>query len=253
MSQTGAEESGRPHGSESHSLPRHIAIIMDGNGRWAKARGLPRVLGHRAGMDSVRRVIEGCSDAGVEVLTLYAFYCENWHRPAQEIDDLMGLLEEYIAREIDELQRNGVRLNMIGRTWELPARIQTVLQRAIVATQSNRRLLLNLALSYGGRQELVDMARAVATDAKAGTLDPERIDEAAIEARLSTRGIPDPDLLIRTSGELRISNFLLWQISYSEIYVTDVLWPDFTRAELQKALDDYQRRERRFGRVSVSR
>ena len=241
------------NGAEGHAIPRHIAIIMDGNGRWAQGRGLPRVLGHRAGMESVRRVIEGCCDFGVEVLTLYAFSWENWRRPAQEIDDLMGLLEEYIAREVDELQRNGIRVNVIGRMWELPARVQEILRRAMETTQHNRRLLLNLALSYGGRQELVDVTRAIAAAVKAGTLDPAQIDEATVEAHLSTRGVPDPDLLIRTSGELRISNFLLWQISYSEIYVTDVLWPDFTRAELQKAIEEYQRRERRFGRVSVTR
>ena len=239
-------------GANGHAVPRHIAVIMDGNGRWAKARGLPRVLGHRAGMDAVRGVIESCCDLGVEVLTLYAFSWENWRRPAQEIDDLMGLLQEFIDREIAELQRNGIRLHVIGRSWELPDAIQRALQTAVQLTQHNERLMLNLALSYGGRQELVDCMRAIAAEVKAGAMDPSQIDEATIEAHLATTGIPDPDLLLRTSGEWRISNFLLWQISYSELYVTDVLWPDFTRAEFMKAIEDYQRRERRFGRSPVS-
>ena len=238
---------------DKDKIPRHVAVIMDGNGRWAQARGLPRVLGHRAGMEAVRRIVEECCELGVEVLTLYAFSWENWQRPAQEIEDLMGLLEEFIAHEAAELQRNQIRLNVIGRIWELPERIQQALRHAMDLTRHNRRLLLNLALSYGGRQELVDMARAVAAAAKDGTLDPARIDESTIEAHLSTKGIPDPDLLIRTSGELRISNFLLWQISYSEIYVTDVLWPDFTPAEFVKAVGEYQQRERRFGRTAVAR
>ncbi len=239
--------------AERDRLPRHIAIIMDGNGRWAQARGLPRVLGHRAGMEAVRRTVEGCCEVGIEVLTLYAFSWENWRRPAQEIDDLMGLLEEYIEREVAELHRNHVRVHVIGRMWELPAMVQRSLQSAMTVTRTNTRLLLNLALSYGGRQELVDATRAIAEAVRQGTLDPAQIDESTIERHLATVGIPDPDLLIRTSGELRLSNFLLWQISYSELYVTDCLWPDFNLDELKKAIAAYQHRERRFGRTAVSR
>jgi undecaprenyl diphosphate synthase len=237
---------------DKERLPRHIAIIMDGNGRWAQARGLPRVLGHRAGMEAVRRTIEACSDLGVNVLTLYAFSWENWQRPAQEIADLMGLLKEYIDREVEALHRNQVRLNVIGRFHELPSAVQTTLRSAMDITRHNTRLLVNLALSYGGRQELVDAVQAIARRAREGELKPEDINESTIEEHLTTVGIPDPDLLIRTSGQMRISNFLLWQISYSELYVADVLWPDFQEDHLTTAVVAYQQRDRRFGRTPVS-
>ncbi|MBI4226986.1 MAG: isoprenyl transferase [Candidatus Omnitrophica bacterium] len=233
---------------EQEHLPRHIAIIMDGNGRWAAKRALPRVFGHRTGVQRVRDIVEACCDLGVEFLTLYAFSAENWQRPAMEIADLMGLLEEFIRREVDELHANRVRLNVIGRLSDLPSRIQEQLRDAITLTRHHTRLCLNLALSYGGRQELVDAVRSIARLVSQGSQSPELIDENTIARHLYTAGQPDPDLLIRTSGELRLSNFLLWQISYSELYVTPTLWPDFGRAEFEQAILEYQRRDRRFGR-----
>ena len=230
-------------------IPRHIAIIMDGNGRWAHARGLPRVFGHRAGADAVRRTVEACCELGVQALTLYAFSWENWDRPTEEIRDLMGLLVEFIRRETPTMHRNRVRLRAIGRLHELPPDVLRQLEQAIADTAAHDRVTLTLALSYGGRQEIVDAARRLAEDVRAGRLQASQIDEACFAQALSTAGLPDPDLVIRTSGEQRLSNFLLWQSSYAELYVTPKLWPEFGRADLVEALAEYDQRERRFGRI----
>jgi undecaprenyl diphosphate synthase len=230
--------------------PRHIAIIMDGNGRWAQKRGLPRVMGHREGIRSVRAVVEACGDLGIEVLTLYTFSTENWRRPKEEVSALMKLLLKTIQKEIRDLVRNNVRLTVIGDLSRLPADAAAGMENAIENTRSNTGLNLNLALNYGGREELVRAVRGIAADVKAGRLDPDAVSSRTVEDHLYTSGVPDPDLLIRTSGELRISNFLLWQLAYTEIYVTDVLWPDFRKADLLKAVETYRQRERRFGKVS---
>ncbi len=233
-------------------VPRHIAIIMDGNGRWATARGLPRVLGHRAGAQAVHRVVEASCELGINALTLYAFSWENWDRPAFEIRELMVLLEEFIRRETPTLLANQVRLRAIGRLDELPAGVLESLRQVIARTSSLERMTLTLALSYGGRQEIVDAARRVAERVRQGELQPEQIDEAVFARHLYAADLPDPDLLIRTSGEQRLSNFLLWQSSYAELYVTQRLWPDFSKADLLEAIDEYERRERRFGRLGAS-
>jgi undecaprenyl diphosphate synthase len=226
-------------------LPRHVAIIMDGNGRWARSRRLPRVAGHRAGIDAVRDTVESSARLKLEVLTLYAFSLENWKRPRTEVDTLMGLLQEYLRKELQTLQRNDIRFRVIGRVADLAGSVQEELRSAIDATAGNRGMVFNIALSYGGRAEIVDACRSLMRDG----LAPESVDEAALARRLYTAGLPDPDLLIRTSGELRVSNFLLWQIAYAEIWVTPTLWPDFRRRHLLEAILDYQRRERRFGGV----
>ena len=231
-------------------LPQHIAIIMDGNGRWATSRGLPRIFGHRAGAEAVRRITEACCELGVGALTLYAFSWENWDRPPSEIRELMGLLEEFMRRETPTLLKNRVRLQAIGRLEELPADVLTGLRSTIADTAVGDRLVLTLALSYGGRQEIVDAVRRLAEDVRQGRLQPEQIDEARVSQALYTSGLPDPDLLIRTSGEQRLSNFLLWQSSYTELYVTPKLWPDFTKDDLRQAIAEFERRERRFGRMT---
>ena len=233
------------------SIPAHIAIIMDGNGRWARGRALPRPLGHHAGMRAVREVIQGALDAGVGVLTLFAFSQENWQRPAFEVDALMGLLEEYIAREVDILCERGVTVRALGDLERLTPAARKAVDRVVERTAPGRALALNLCISYSARAEIARAARQLADDAAAGRLDPGAIDEAAVAGRLYTAPWPDPDLLIRTSGEMRISNFLLWQLAYAELYVTPVLWPDFTRRHLFEAILDFQRRERRFGRVTA--
>jgi len=229
------------------NLPRHIAIIMDGNGRWARARGVPRMFGHRAGRESVREAVKGCVALGVEVLTLYTFSIENWKRPKREVDALMGILQKTLRAEREELKANNVRLAVIGRTHDLPAAVR----KAITETQNylagSSGLLLNLALSYSGRAEMVEAVRAILREEP--RIDPAVVDEAFLANFLYTAGLPDPDLLIRTSGELRISNFMLWQLAYAELWITDTLWPDFRRRHLYQAVADYQRRERRFGRV----
>ena len=235
------------------NIPRHVAIIMDGNGRWARQRGLPRIGGHRAGMESVREIVQVSSKLGIEYLTLYAFSSENWLRPRIEVDALMRLLGFYLQKEIAELDRNNVRLVAIGRLHELTAGARRQLDKAIAALRNNTGLTLVLALSYGGRAEIVDAVREIAREIKAGQIDIADIDEKCISDHLYTAKMMDPDLLIRTSGELRVSNFLLWQISYAEIYVTDTLWPDFRKAEFLKALEDYGKRNRRFGRVHSTR
>lgn len=228
-------------------LPRHIAIIMDGNGRWARQRGKSRVAGHRAGAQAARLAVETCARLGVEVLTLYAFSTENWKRPAQEVQALMQLLKEFIHRELDTLKKNNIRLRTIGRLHELEPTVRKKVLYAMDQTKGNTGLLLNVALNYSGRTELVDAFRSLYRWATHQGLRPEDIDEAVIERHLYTAGLPEPDLLIRTSGEMRISNFLLWQIAYTELYVTDVLWPDFSRADLLAAVIAFQRRERRYG------
>jgi undecaprenyl diphosphate synthase len=237
----------RMHGG----VPAHVAIIMDGNGRWATGRSLPRPLGHAAGMSSVREVVEGCLEAGVGVLSLFAFSQENWQRPADEIDALMSLLEEYIAQEMQELRAQGVRVRILGDLERLTGGARAAVDRIIGATEGGTALTLNLCISYSSRAEITRAARQLATDAAAGRLDPAAIDEDALASRLYTAPCPDPDLLIRTSGEMRISNFLLWQLAYAEFYVTPVLWPDFTRRHLYEAILEFQRRDRRFGRVTA--
>jgi undecaprenyl diphosphate synthase len=233
-------------------FPRHIAIIMDGNGRWARRRNLPRAAGHKAGVEPVRATVETCARLGIENLTLYAFSVENWKRPRTEVNMLWRLLRIYIRRELPGLMENGVRLRTIGRIEALPERARAELLDAVEATSGNRGLLVNLAINYGGRAELADSVNAILDRARAsGTLDRLRVDEAMISSHLYTAGLPDPDLLIRTSGEMRVSNFLLWQIAYSELHITDTLWPDFTRADLLRAILDYQSRDRRFGGLSA--
>jgi len=233
------------------SIPRHVAVIMDGNGRWAKERRLPRTLGHREGMKAVREVVEGCGDAGIDILTLYAFSEENWKRPEDEIGALMLLLEEYIARETEELRSRGCTVNVIGDLARLPAAKREAVERLVAGTRGGTRLQLNLAISYSSRAEIARAARRVAEDVLHGRLALEDVDEDALSLRLYTAGLPDPDLLIRTSGELRISNFLLWQLAYTELYITPVLWPDFNREHLFQAVLEFQGRERRFGRVTA--
>ncbi len=229
-------------------LPAHIAIIMDGNGRWARQRNYPRIMGHKAGVDPVRKVVETCAQLGLEALTLYAFSVENWKRPRHEIEGLWRLLRFYLRRELPNLLRNDIQLVAIGRIESLPAQVQNELQSVMDRTSGNRGMRLNLAINYGGRTELVDAVNNMLDNARLeGNLDALEITEEGIGEHLYTAGLKDPDLLIRTSGEMRISNFLLWQIAYAELYVTDTLWPDFTRTELLEAISDYQNRERRFG------
>jgi undecaprenyl diphosphate synthase len=225
-------------------IPRHIAIIMDGNGRWAAQRNLPRVAGHKAGVPSVRTAVETCARLGVEALTLYAFSIENWKRPRTEVDTLWRLLRAYLRLELGTLLRNNVRFGAIGRIAALPEPVQAALDHAIRKCASNTGLQLNLAINYGGRAEIVDAVKALVEQAR---IRPEEITEETVSAHLYTAGQPDPDLLIRTSGEMRVSNFLLWQIAYAELYVTDTLWPDFHQRELLQAVLDYQKRDRRFG------
>lgn len=233
--------------SLSDSLPRHIAIIMDGNGRWAKKRSLNRVKGHREGAESVRDIVRVCREIGIEVLTLYAFSTENWQRPRQEILALMKLLKDFLRSELPEMMENGIRLNAIGQIERFPGDVVKVLQEVMDMTRKNEGMILNLALSYGGQEEIVAAARKIATEVQAGRLQPEEITKAVFSDHLYTQGMPEPDLLIRTSGEMRVSNFLLWQIAYTEICVTNTLWPDFRREELIRILHDYEKRERRFG------
>ena len=236
-----------PAASGGASEPHHVAIIMDGNGRWAKARGLPRVAGHRRGADAVRRVVRGAGELGIPVLTLFAFSTENWTRPADEVSDLMGLLRHYLRSELDELRKNGARLRVIGNREGLAPDIVRDIAEAEKLTQSNNRIDVNICVNYGSRAEIVRAARALAQRVAAGDLKADSIDESAFERELLTAGVPDPDLLIRTSGEQRISNFLLWQCAYSELVFVDTLWPDFTRENLWHAIQLYASRSRRFG------
>jgi len=230
-------------------VPRHVAVIMDGNGRWARSRNKMRIEGHRAGIDSVRDTVETAGEFGIQYLTLYAFSVENWNRPESEIATLMDLLEQFLRNEQAELMKNNVRLQAIGRLTDLPESAQEQLHRTIEATRNNDGLTLILALSYSGRVELVEAFHSVLREIKLGHLDPAQVDEKVIQHHLYTRYYPDPDLLIRTSGEMRLSNFLLWQMSYTELYVTQTLWPDFRREAFIEALQEYAKRQRRFGTV----
>ena len=231
--------------------PRHIAIIMDGNGRWAQQQGLPRVEGHLRGVESVRRIMEACRDLGVEVLTLYCLSSENWKRPAAELEFLLTLLREYLIAERDTLVKNNLRLKIIGRRERMPPEVQDEMDRTLDACSKNTGMTLCLAINYGSRAELVDSVRAIAEQVAAGKLQPSDIEEQTIDDQLYTAGLPDPDLLIRTSGEMRISNFLLWQISYSELWVTETAWPEFDRQHLESAIAEFSNRQRRFGGLNA--
>jgi len=235
--------------TEARKTPRHVAIIMDGNGRWARERGLPRIEGHRAGSDSAREIVTAAGEVGVQFLTLYAFSIENWRRPREETSALMRLLTKFLKDEIATLNKNNVRLEAIGRLSDLPEHSQKQLAETRRQTAKNTGLTLILALSYGGRTEIVDGVRKIATEVREGRMFPEQINEDTIATSLYTSSFPDPDLLIRTSGEMRLSNFLLWQTSYTEIWITPTLWPDFRKPEFLKALEDYRKRQRRFGGV----
>ena len=230
--------------------PKHVAIIMDGNGRWAQSRGLPRVEGHRRGADSVQRVLEACPDLGIEILTLYCFSSENWRRPKDELDFLMDLLHRYLIHERPTLAKNGIRLRVIGRREGLPQKVLDEIDVSLAESANNQRLTLCLAINYGGRSELADAMRSIAQKVQSGTLDPNEIDESTIQNHLYTHDMSDPDLMIRTSGEMRISNFLLWQLSYSEMWITDKAWPDFGRDDLIQAIVGYAMRDRRYGGLS---
>ncbi len=239
----------QPNPSDLRVVPRHVAIIMDGNGRWAKLRGKPRTMGHRSGVDAVRRTVEAAAEIGIEYLTLYGFSTENWKRPESEVSDLMGLLRLFIKRELATLHKNGVHIRIIGDRTRFDDDIRVLLSNAEERTQGNARLNLTIALSYGARAEIADAMRQIAQKVAVGEIQPDAIDESMVEAHLMTVGMPDPDLLIRTSGEQRISNFLLWQSAYTEFVFDDVLWPDFGREHLEKAIENFAGRERRFGAV----
>lgn len=228
-------------------LPLHIAIIMDGNGRWAKKRGLPRAAGHRAGMEAFKKTIISCIEVGIKYLTVYAFSTENWKRPQEEVNFLMSLLVEYIEKELNELDKNGVRVHTIGNLTDLPSLAQQQINKAVKKTAGNNKLYLQIALNYGGRAEILQAVRQIGEDIESGKMTVGNINEQVFARYLYTNGIPDPDLLIRTSGELRISNFLLWQLAYTEFCSPDVLWPDFTAQHLYKAIYEYQNRDRRYG------
>lgn len=235
--------------SEQNKLPSHVAIIMDGNGRWARRRGLPRFLGHQQGVKALKKAVRFASDQGIQSLTVYAFSTENWQRPKEEVSFLLDLMHKTFVEEIDELHQEGVRIVLVGDRSNLSADILQLWQNAEGLTQDNTGLTLNVAFNYGGRQELLHVAKVLAQRVAVGDLDPAQIDESMVNDLLYTKGSPDPDLIIRTGGEQRLSNFLLWQSAYSELYVTDVLWPDFNEEHFASALDDFGQRERRFGRV----
>jgi undecaprenyl diphosphate synthase len=230
-------------------IPHHLAIIMDGNGRWAKARGLPRLAGHRAGTENLRRILRACVDLGIKVLTIYAFSTENWERPRSEVRGLMSILERVIDRELKELNANGVQIRHLGRLEEISERLQRKIKHALETTAHNDRLILNVAFNYGGRTEIIDAVRRMISDG----VSADQVDEVLLGHYLYTSGLPDPDLIVRTSGELRVSNFLLWQGAYAEYYATPTFWPDFDRDELIKALERYSQRERRFGALPNER
>ncbi len=234
---------------ENKNLPQHIAIIMDGNGRWAKKRGLPRIAGHKAGVKTVKRIVKAAGELNIKFLTLFTFSTENWRRPKKEVSAIMGLLYKTTKKEIDELYQNNVRLITTGRIDGFSPRRKEILEKAMEKTKNNTGLTLNLALNYSGRVEILDAVKKIIKDLKRGKIDEEKIDSKLFSSYLYTKDLPDPDLLIRTSGELRLSNFLLWQTSYTELYITDVLWPDFSVSDFHQAILDYQKRERRFGGV----
>lgn len=230
-------------------LPNHIAVIMDGNGRWAQQRGLPRIMGHRRGVDTLKKLLRRCSDWGIAALTAYAFSTENWGRPLEEVDFLMTLFERVLRQELAEMMAEQVRIRFVGNLAALPASLKAEIDRAVYQTQNNSGIWFTIATNYGGRQEIVQACRAIATQVQQGKLAPDEIDESVFGHHLYTASLSDPDLLIRTSGEMRISNFLLWQLAYAEFYVTDTLWPDFDQGEFHQALHAYQQRHRRFGKV----
>ena len=230
-------------------LPRHVAVIMDGNGRWAKRQGLPRIVGHKAGVNALKDLLHCCKDWGIKALTAYAFSTENWKRPQEEVEFLMTLFQRVLRQELREMVEENVQIQFVGDLSALPKALQTEISRSMAETKDNRSIRLTIATNYGGRQEILQACVAIAQKVKEGLLKPEEISEEVFESHLYTAGIGDPDLLIRTSGEMRLSNFLLWQMAYGEIYISDALWPDFNRSEFHRALSAYQQRERRFGKV----
>lgn len=230
-------------------LPQHVAVIMDGNGRWAKKRGMPRIMGHRRGVDVLKDLLRCCRDWGIKALTAYAFSTENWGRPTEEVEFLMTLFERVLRQELREMMQENVQIRFVGNLAALPRSLQDEIERSVATTSQNQGIQFTIATNYGGRQEILQACRAIAAKVQQGLIEPEQIDEALFERHLYTAGICDPDLLIRTSGEMRVSNFLLWQVAYSELYVTDTLWPDFDRMAFHQALSVYQQRERRFGKV----
>lgn len=230
-------------------LPRHVAVIMDGNGRWAKQRGLPRIMGHRRGVDALKDILRCCKDWGIQALTAYAFSTENWGRPIEEVDFLMTLFERVLRQELQEMMEENVQIRFVGNLNALPKSLRQEIERSMEQTQHNQGIQFTVATNYGGRQEIIQACREIATRVQQGLLKPEEIDESLFEQHLYTAGVCDLDLMIRTSGEMRISNFLLWQVAYAELYITDTLWPDFNRAEFHQALSNYQQRDRRFGKV----
>ncbi|WP_036485901.1 isoprenyl transferase [Myxosarcina sp. GI1] len=238
-----------PNKTELKILPRHVAVIMDGNGRWAKAKGLPRIEGHRRGANTLKETLRYCKDLGIETLTAYAFSTENWGRPHTEVSFLMALFEKLLRKELKEMHQEGVRINFIGDLTILPQSLQREMQHSMEVTKNNNNVHFNVAINYGSRHEMVKACRAISEKVRQGKLDPETIDEDTISNYLYTAASPDPDLLIRTSGEMRLSNFLLWQLAYTEIYVTDIFWPDFDRQQFDRALRAYQKRDRRYGKV----
>jgi len=238
---------------DPEKLPRHIAIIMDGNGRWAKKRGLPRSMGHRAGVEALRAIVKECSLLGIEVLTVYAFSTENWRRPKDEVGLLMALMIEYLRKELDELHRNNVMIRTIGGIQRLPLEVQKELKIAFERTRSNKGLILNVALNYGGRADIIEAVRKISLEVLNRNIAPEAINEEIVSKALYTTGLPDPDLVIRTSGEMRLSNFLLWQIAYSEIVVVEDYWPDFDQSDLREAIKIFQKRDRRYGGLTKSK
>ncbi|NJP11820.1 MAG: isoprenyl transferase [Leptolyngbyaceae cyanobacterium RU_5_1] len=238
-----------PADLQRECLPRHVAVIMDGNGRWAKRRGMPRIMGHRRGVDVLKNLLRLCRDWSIEALTVYAFSTENWGRPSEEVEFLMTLFERVLRKELQEMMQEDVRIRFVGNLSALPRSLQAEIERSMEETANNQGIQFTVATNYGGRQEIIQACRAIADKVQQGLIQPDQIDEALFEHHLYTVGIGDPDLLIRTSGEMRLSNFLLWQMAYGEIYVTDTLWPDFDRNEFHRALCAYQQRERRFGKL----
>lgn len=230
-------------------LPNHVAVIMDGNGRWAKRQGMPRIMGHKRGVDALKDLLRCCKDWGVKALTAYAFSTENWNRPLEEVDFLMTLFQRVLRQELREMMKENVQIHFVGKLDALPRALQAEIERSMAETQHNQDIQFTVATNYGGRQEILEATRAIAHLVQQGKIQPQDIDEELFTNHLYTKGICDPDLVIRTSGEMRISNFLLWQMAYSEIYVTDTLWPDFDRSEFHRALSSYQQRDRRFGKV----
>ncbi|MEA5513421.1 isoprenyl transferase [Nodularia sp. UHCC 0506] len=238
-----------PSDLKQELLPKHVAVIMDGNGRWAKRQGLPRIMGHKRGVDALKDLLRCCKDWGIQALTAYAFSTENWKRPQEEVDFLMTLFQKVLRQELREMVKENVQIQFVGNLDALPRSLQAEISRSMAETSHNHAIRFTIATNYGGRQEILQACRAIAHKVQQGVIQPDQIDEQLFERHLYTAGITDPDLLIRTSGEMRLSNFLLWQMAYGEIYITDALWPDFDRTEFYRALSAYQQRERRFGKV----